>query len=384
MTFGELVFLGAVFWWGAISAIHLATVACAWVHPRFRTARALNSERPALSVVVPLMGLEPELEQNLRALFAQDYPDYEVLFSVAERDDPAAALAEQVMAETPEVPARLLAGRVTLSSNPKTNNMINALKAARHDTILATDCNVRSEPGRFTELVRHLGGRQGLVSATAVGADPDTVAGELECAFLNGYGARFLLSGDIVGFTSALGKTLLFRMSDLERAGGIERFARGMADDTALTEALGDVGLRVVMSESAAVHPVSGRRFGEFWKRHTRWLVYRRDYAPLAFVLEPLGGGLGSTWNAYLFGYFGLFGLSEPVYIAANLVFWYGLEAALVRARRWHLGWASPFAWMVRDIVLPAMWLQSLLSRRMGWKGGTVTAAPAKPKGETR
>jgi len=372
MSFGELVLLGAVLWWGAASSVHLATIAVALAHPRYRAARALNDQTPPVSVVVPLKGLEPELEENLAALLAQEYPEYEVLFSVAERSDPAAALVERAIAGASSVPAKLIVGAMPVSSHLKTNNMIKALKAARHDTILITDCNVRSEPGRIAELVRHLGGTQGLVSATAAGARPDTEAGELECAFLNGYGTRFLLTGDLIGFTAALGKTMLFRMSDLEHAGGLKRLARGVADDTALTEAIRDCGLQVVMSESAAVSPVAGRGFEEFWHRHTRWLVYRRDYAPLMFVLEPLAGGLGTTWNAYLFGHYGVFGLPPLVFVLANLVFWYGAEAVLVRARGWHLEWVSPFAWITRDIILPVMWVRSLISRRVRWKGGVV------------
>ena len=376
MSFGDLVFLGAVFWWGTAAAVHLATIVVTLIHPRYRAARALNDTKPPVSVVVPLKGLEPELAENLQSLLSQDYPEYEVLFSVAERSDPATEVIERTIAGSTGVPAQLLVGAVPVSSHLKTNNMIKALKAARHDTILITDCNVRSEPDRIAELVRHLGGDQGLVSATAVGARPDTEAGELECAILNSYGTRFLLTGDFIGFTAALGKTMLFRMSDLEYAGGLKRLARGIADDTALTDAMRQCGLHVVMSETATVHPVAGRSFEEFWNRHTRWLVYRRDYAPIMFVVEPLAGGLGSTWNAYLFGYFDVFGLPPLVFILANLVFWYGAEALLVRAKGWHLDWVSPGAWMVRDMLLPAMWVRSLVSRRVRWKGGEVNVVP--------
>jgi len=378
VTIETWIFLLSALWWGLAAAVHLGTIATAWIHPRFRAARRLNDRAPPVSVIVPLKGLDAELAGNLASLLRQDYPDYEVLFSVAEADDPAAAVARRAIAEAPHVPARLVVGAAAVSNHLKTNNMIRPLGAARHDAVLITDSNVRSEPDRIAGLMRHLGGRQGLVSATAAGARPDTMAGELECAFLNGYCTRFLLFGDRIGRTVALGKTMLFRRSDLERAGGITQLARGGADDVALTRAITGLGLRVAMAERAAVHPVAGRRFGEVWSRHARWLVYRRDYALLTFVLEPFGGGLVAAAMAGLVGAFNPFGLPAALAVAAHLAIWYGAEAALLRARGWHLGWRSPLAWLARDAMLPAMWVRSMMSRRMRWRGVTVTVQPGR------
>ena len=40
---------------------------------------------------------------------------------------------------------------------------------------------------------------------------------------------------------------------------------------------------------------------------------------------------------------------------------WYGGEALLAHAARWHLSPLSPFAWMLRDLLLPVLWIK-------GWR----------------
>ena len=51
----------------------------------------------------PLAGLDAGLESNLRTFFEQDYPAFEILFAVRDRDDPAVAVIEKLQAEYPRV-----------------------------------------------------------------------------------------------------------------------------------------------------------------------------------------------------------------------------------------------------------------------------------------
>ena len=63
-------------------------------------------------VLSPCKGHDANLEENLRALLTQDYPDYEVTFIVEDAGDPACPVIRRAMAACPQTPARLLvAGR---------------------------------------------------------------------------------------------------------------------------------------------------------------------------------------------------------------------------------------------------------------------------------
>ena len=66
---------------------------------RKRLSEVLPNYTPRVSLLVPCKGLGEGFEDwgvegNLRALLEQDYPDYEVLFILAEASDPARALLE--------------------------------------------------------------------------------------------------------------------------------------------------------------------------------------------------------------------------------------------------------------------------------------------------
>ncbi len=71
---------------------------------------------------------------------------------------------------------------------------------------------------------RLLGGWQtdtGVLCAPPVGARAQDFAGEIECAFLNTYQARWQYASDSLGFGFAQGKTMVFRRRTLAEAGGL-------------------------------------------------------------------------------------------------------------------------------------------------------------------
>src|SRR5262245_25046793 len=80
----------------------------------YRTARTkvppIPSPAPAVTILRPVCGLDYEVEQTLRSTFEIDWPDYEIVFCCASATDPVVPLVERLIAEHPDVPARLLTG----------------------------------------------------------------------------------------------------------------------------------------------------------------------------------------------------------------------------------------------------------------------------------
>ena len=64
--------------------------------------RLSDQEFPPVSVIKPVCGLEPMLEQNLESLFQQDYPTFELIFGARTADDPAIAVVNQLRCRYPE------------------------------------------------------------------------------------------------------------------------------------------------------------------------------------------------------------------------------------------------------------------------------------------
>src|SRR5271170_7021664 len=58
-----------------------------------------------VSILRPLKGLDPQLEDCLESAFQQNYPQFEILLSVADELDPATKVANHLIAKYPDVPA---------------------------------------------------------------------------------------------------------------------------------------------------------------------------------------------------------------------------------------------------------------------------------------
>src|SRR5579875_103421 len=59
-----------------------------------------------VSLLKPLHGAEPKLEEHLETFFRQDYPSFEILFCARSACDAGLAIARRVAARYPHVPTR--------------------------------------------------------------------------------------------------------------------------------------------------------------------------------------------------------------------------------------------------------------------------------------
>src|SRR5437764_5246533 len=77
--------------------------------------RTLPDYAPFASVIVPCRGLDQDLAENLRALFAQDYPRYEIVFVTDSANDPALRVIEKVREANMDAPTGAIATRVLIA-----------------------------------------------------------------------------------------------------------------------------------------------------------------------------------------------------------------------------------------------------------------------------
>src|SRR5256714_3322973 len=135
----------------AIAAVlHLASIAA--VVRRMRRFESDETEEETLegiSIVRPVCGLENFTEETLLSGFLLEYPDYEILFCVAQPSDPVIPLVRRLIDLHPHVRARLLIGNECISANPKLNNVVKGWTAASHPWIVMADSNVLMPPTIF-------------------------------------------------------------------------------------------------------------------------------------------------------------------------------------------------------------------------------------------
>ena len=327
------------------------------------------SDVVGVSLVRPVCGMENHIEETLRSAFHLDYPRYEVIFCAASANDAAAPLVRRLIAAHPHVPARLLIGNETVSDNPKLNNVCKGWRAAAYDWIVMADSNVLMPRDYIERLRAAWRPDTGVVSSPPAGCRPQGFWAELECAFLNTHQLRWQYTASAIGFGFAQGKSMLYRRSQIERAGGIRLLATEPAEDAATTKLVRDLGLRVRLVDAPFEQPLGYRSAGEVWARQLRWAQLRQASFRQYYALELLAGSLAPlTAAAYVVAALDL-PLGGVVALAA---IWYGAEAALARAAGWHLSLKSPAAWMLRDALLPLLWIGGWLGRGFVWRGNEM------------
>lgn len=71
---------------------------------------SLHPERvPGVSIIRPLKGLDPNLYENLESSFLQEYSNFEVIFSVHNKDDQALTVVDELVRKYPAVPVQVIA-----------------------------------------------------------------------------------------------------------------------------------------------------------------------------------------------------------------------------------------------------------------------------------
>ena len=68
---------------------------------------AKSSFTPRVTLLKPVCGLEPRLEENLESFFAQEYPAFEIIFGARNNDDPALRIVERLRDKYPMVPVKV-------------------------------------------------------------------------------------------------------------------------------------------------------------------------------------------------------------------------------------------------------------------------------------
>ena len=225
--------------------------------PSGQATTQVPENAPPVTIVQPLCGVEPFRGKRFARFSRSTIPDYEIIFCLADADDPIAPLVRGAIASHPERPARLLIGDDRVSANPKLNNVVKGWKAARHDWVIIADSNVLMPPDYIQRLLERWRPNTGHRLRAPIGSQPELFAAEIECAFLNTYEARWQYAAEAAGFGFAQGKTMLWRRDILEAGGGIEALGAEIAEDAASTKLVHAQGLTPILSISRSSSPLA-------------------------------------------------------------------------------------------------------------------------------
>jgi len=323
---------------------------------------------PPISILKPLKGLDDNLFDNLASFCAQDYPEYEIIFSLQDHNDPAFTVARKIRDKYPEKNISIIVQKCNDGLNPKVNNLIPAYKASRYDYLLISDSNVMVDKNYLKEIVRHIEDPDvGIVSNVIKGVGGSTIGAIFENLHLNSFiigGVCFL--DRFLKMPCVIGKSMLMRKKDLEAAGGFEAVKNVMAEDYVIGEKIHKMGKKVVLSNYAINNVNEYWGIRRFLNRHTRWGKLRWRLGGIKYISELIGNPVFISFMPIL-----LFEISKTaIFFALFVLIIKGLgDLYLGKITNSDL---NPIAYLlspVKDIIIGLIWFVPILSNTVVWRG---------------
>jgi ceramide glucosyltransferase len=359
-----LLSIVAAFCWFSSFFFFFLSLIGALLQPLIQRRRATFSDRPAVSMILPVKLVNPRFEQAQRSAFRQDYPDYEILASSDDKQSPALDVVQELIENFPLRQARILQSTAHLAASPKMNNLVAPLEAARHDMIVTKDSNITFEADFMSAFMQNFTPGVGLVVAVPVAVHPENFAAQIEALWINAH-ARVLLTASMLGVGFGVGKAMLFKRSDLEKLGGIDAVANTIAEDSAISKGFASLGLKTVFSHRSVAQEIGRRTLRDVYARQSRWAVIRRAMEPWSFPLEPVY----SPFFAAIAGSLAapLIGMSPALAAGISLMLWFVCEIGVAALKGWDVSVWAPLSFLGREIMSLLTWLHAWTTRDVVW-----------------
>jgi ceramide glucosyltransferase len=319
-----------------------------------------------LSVLKPCAGFEAGFESNLRTFFEQDYPSFEILFATRTEADTAVPVIEQLRAEYPRVPSRLIFVGEPPYANAKVWSLDRMKIAAAHDVLVMSDSDIHAEPGLLRIIAAEFqDSRLGIATCPYRAVPARSLWSTLEALGINTQFLGGVLTARMLeGMRFALGPTIAARKSVLDAIGGFDRLKDYLAEDFVMGAFAADAGHGVILSSAVIEHHIGGHGFLDNLTHRIRWSRSTRRSRPAGYVGE-------------------LFTMPVPpaLLLLAWAPSWWPLCAAAIAMRAvsaWACaGWVlrDPLTarlwWMlpVQDVLAFAVWIAGFFGNTILWRG---------------
>ncbi|MCI0337009.1 MAG: glycosyltransferase family 2 protein [Acidobacteria bacterium] len=381
---GILILLQSVFAFGAV--IRFARYAL-----RLQPLRP-NRYQPKAVIIVPCKDLEHDFEENIRALFLQEYRDYEIIFVTESESDPAYAALSKLIKHCRRSAWMVVAGEAK-GRGQKVHNLCAAIEMLnsidrRAEVLVFADSDARPTRQWLAELVAPLGD-------TTIGATtgfrwylPARAArwfgGRFATLLLSVWNASALsLLGERSGF--AWGGSMAIRRENFEKLGIRRRWQGAVSDDYVLTAAIHEAGQRIKFIPQCLVASYADATLKELLEFTTRQIRITRVYSPRVWKIACITHCLynftfwaGMVWLV-AGSYHGLINqtlafLLIGIFVLGAISGWIraGVAANLLRAdreRAQQIWWAYALLGPAASLVYLYNVIASTRTRRIIWRG---------------
>lgn len=343
-------------------------LACALCTRQFFTStqEMTDTPTPAVSVMVPVCGLDAGAWENWSSLCTQNYPEYEVLFGVTEPQDAAVEVLSKLVGNYPNQ-ARLFTGLKPRGINYKDSNLSYLLEASQHEVIIFADSDIRVHPDYIRTVTAPLANPDvGMVTCAFIGYNPQSLG-----AAVASFGRSFdfipsLLIARIIdgGLRCAVGTTIATRKTTLANYGGLH--LNRIGSDYNLGKRAAQAGYRVELSRYVLESDTGDESLGEVFERELRWartIRYNRgpQYYTMVFCY-------GTVYCLPLLVLSGFASWAIALSLATWLIRYVQVFVSIFTLRcpqllRWL--WALP----LRDLLSLVVWAMGAFGQNVYWRG---------------
>jgi ceramide glucosyltransferase len=331
---------------------------------------------PPVSILKPLKGLDDNLFDNLESFCVQDYPEYEIIFSLQDQNDPAHKVAQKIKDKYLDKDISIKVERCNAGLNPKVNNLIPAYKSSKYKLILISDSNVMVDKNYLRSIVRYMEDPEvGLVSNTIRGVGGHSFGSIFENLHLN----TFVLSSvcfldKFLKMPCVVGKSMLMRKSDLDAIGGFKAVKDVLAEDYIIGKKMHKGGKKVILSGHMIKNVNEYWSIKKFLNRHTRWAKLRWKIGGFRYISEIISNPVFMSWLPVF--------LWEPSEITISFAFsvsfikitgdYYLGKRIGSGARDKGSSSLAPWCYLLspaKDLIIGLIWFVPLFSNTVLWRG---------------
>lgn len=353
-------------------------------------ARPLSSFTPFVSVIAPIRGVDPGLEENLSALFQQDYPDYEIVFVTDAASDPSLKVIENVKTthSNSHITTRVVIAGAAVDCGQKVHNLRVAVGEidSRSEALVFVDADARPQVHWLRSLVAPLHDQS--IGATTGYRWFIPLRGGLSSQLCSVWNASIASSlGASTNKNFCWGGSTAIRRAVFDHLQIKEHWQGTVSDDFALTNALRAAQLPIHFVPACLTASLEDCTFRQLIEFTTRQLRITRVYSShlwkaaligsLLFILVFFGGIVLVVARAFN-------GLSYWLPLSLLVViFVFGAIKSYIRLRSVELPLtkykkelrktlpAHLLLWPLTSALFLYNCLAAMLSRRIEWRGIT-------------
>ncbi|MFP3867409.1 MAG: bacteriohopanetetrol glucosamine biosynthesis glycosyltransferase HpnI [Desulfobacteraceae bacterium] len=355
----------------------LALAALAWFM-RTSLPSSFSPKGPGVTLLKPVRGVDADTHGCLTSFLRQNYGGpLQVLFGVANPQDPVVPLLKDLQASHPQADIDIIICGQTLGLNPKISTLRQLEPQARYDYLIISDSDIKVGADYLQQVVGALNQPEvGLVTCPYRAGPVRSWGAALEALSIS---ADFIpsvaMAYYVEGINFGLGATLALSRQVLAEIGGLAPLADYLADDYQLGHRVAQLGYRVHLLPYVVETHTSKQSWRGYLAHQLRWARTYRVCRPKGYFAYGITHALVFALLTWLASGMALWATGLLIStLIVRLFLAYGSEHLFLHGR---LPWPYLALLPLKDLLSFGLWMLSFLGDRVNWQGEFYRVTPS-------